>query len=153
MEANELMIGDWMFIKDYPIKALPQKVKSEHFVRSLVEFEPIPLTSEILEKNGRIYNNEDVDGDKINILFDLAENRYPCMTQQCVMAWLRKNNIFIDIDTTITTDKKVYYSASVGTIENGWKTIVECVEIYEVAVEMALKHCLKNYGKHGILQV
>lgn len=46
------MIGDWCFIKNYPIKALPQKVQSEHFVRSLIEFEPIPLTAEILEQNG-----------------------------------------------------------------------------------------------------
>lgn len=52
MKANELMIGDWCFIKNYPIKALPQKVQPEHFVRSLIEFEPIPLTGEILEKNG-----------------------------------------------------------------------------------------------------
>lgn len=52
MKVNELMIGDWVFIKDYPIKALPQKVRPEHFVRSLIEFEPIPLTPEILERNG-----------------------------------------------------------------------------------------------------
>ena len=46
------MIGDWVYIKDYPMKSQPQKVKPEHFVRSLVEFESIPLTKEILEKNG-----------------------------------------------------------------------------------------------------
>ncbi len=37
MKIKDLMMGDWVFIKDYPIKALPQKVKLEHFVRSLVE--------------------------------------------------------------------------------------------------------------------
>ena len=52
MKLTDLMVGDWVFIKDYPIKALPKKVRPEHFVRSLVEFEPIPLTTEILEKNG-----------------------------------------------------------------------------------------------------
>ena len=52
MKANELMIGDWVFIKDYPIRALPQRVRPEHYVRSLVEFEPIPITTEILKKNG-----------------------------------------------------------------------------------------------------
>lgn len=52
MKTNELMVGDWCYIKNYPIKALPQKVQPEHFVRSLIEFEPIPLTGEILEKNG-----------------------------------------------------------------------------------------------------
>lgn len=81
---------------------------------------------------------------------NLAENRYPCLSQQSAMAWLRKNNIFIDIDTIITTDKKVYYSASVGTIENEWKTIADFVETYETAVEMALKHCYKY--ECGILQ-
>lgn len=81
---------------------------------------------------------------------NLAENRYPCLSQQSAMAWLRKNNIFIDIDTIITTDKKVYYSASVGTIENEWKTIADFVETYETAVEMVLKHCYKY--ECGILQ-
>lgn len=52
MKAEELMIGDWAYIKDYPIIARAMQVKKEHFVRSLVEFEPIPLTPEILEKNG-----------------------------------------------------------------------------------------------------
>lgn len=74
---------------------------------------------------------------------NLAENRYPCVTQQSAMAWFRKNNIFIDIDTIITTDKKVYYSASIGTFEDGWDTIVELVESYEEAVDMALKHYYK----------
>ncbi len=81
---------------------------------------------------------------------DLAENRYPCVSQQSAMIWLRKNNIFIDIDTIITTDKKVYFSASVGTIEDGWDTIAELVDTYEVAVDMALKYCCKY--KRGILQ-
>lgn len=80
---------------------------------------------------------------------NLAENRYPCVTQQSAMASLRKKNIFIDIDTIITTDKKVYYSASVGTIEDGWYTIPELVESHEVAVDMALKHCYKH--KCGLL--
>lgn len=57
LQPKDLMIDDWVYIKDYPIKALPQKVKPEHFVRSLVEFEPIPLTKEILEKNGWFWNN------------------------------------------------------------------------------------------------
>lgn len=81
----------------------------------------------------------------------LAENRYPCVTQQSAMAWLRKNYIFIDIDTIYTTDKKVYYSASMRTIEDGWVTIgeLELVESYEAAVNIALKHCYKY--KCGLL--
>ena len=80
MKAKELMIGDWVFIKDYPIKALPQKVKPEHFVRSLVEFEPIPLTPEILEKNGWIkdgyfYKAEDGSYIQLGELFEHASFR------------------------------------------------------------------------------
>ena len=57
LQAKDLMIGDWVYIKDHPIKSQPQKVKPEHLVRSLVEFESIPLTKEILEKNGWIYED------------------------------------------------------------------------------------------------
>lgn len=52
IEVEDLMVGDWVYIKDYPIIARAMQVKKEHFVRSLVEFEPISLTAEILEKNG-----------------------------------------------------------------------------------------------------
>ena len=51
LQPKDLMVGDWVYIKDHPIKSQPQKVKPEHFVRSLVEFEPIPLTPEILSIN------------------------------------------------------------------------------------------------------
>lgn len=76
MKATELHIGDWVFIKDYPIKALPQKVKPEHFVRSLVEFEPIPLEKIHLAKNGfEATNAEDTefvyrDGYEIKVMID-----------------------------------------------------------------------------------
>ena len=49
---NRFNDRDWVYIKEYPSIAQPMQVKKEHFVRSLVEFEPIPLTIEILEKNG-----------------------------------------------------------------------------------------------------
>lgn len=52
MKANELMVGDWVYTKDYPMIKSPQRIRPEHFVRSLVDFEPILLTKEILEKNG-----------------------------------------------------------------------------------------------------
>jgi hypothetical protein len=52
LKVTDLMVGDWCYIKDYPMSAQPMQVKKEHFVRSLVEFEPIPLTPEILKKNG-----------------------------------------------------------------------------------------------------
>ena len=46
------MVGDWVYITDHPMKKEAKQVKPEHFLRSLVIFEPIQLTPEILEKNG-----------------------------------------------------------------------------------------------------
>ena len=51
MKAGDLMIGDWVMIRDYPMKAILKQMSPEYYTRSLVEIEPIPLTSEILEKN------------------------------------------------------------------------------------------------------
>lgn len=64
LKVTDLMVGDWCYIKDYPMSAQPMQVKKEHFVRSLVEFEPIPLTPEILEKNG-FYRSEIPTRDEI----------------------------------------------------------------------------------------
>jgi hypothetical protein len=52
LSIDEIMVGDWVYIIDHPIKKEAKQVKPEHFLRSLVIFEPIPLTKEILEKNG-----------------------------------------------------------------------------------------------------
>lgn len=51
MKASELMIGDWVYIKEHPMKQEAKKVTGNHFVRSLCEFEPISLTAEILKAN------------------------------------------------------------------------------------------------------
>ena len=49
MKANELMIGDWVLDtrKETPLRVNPFMAKLE-----VPEWQPIPLTSEILEKNG-----------------------------------------------------------------------------------------------------
>lgn len=52
LSINELMVDDWVYITDYPMRKEAKQVAPEHFVRSLVEFEPILLTTEILLKNG-----------------------------------------------------------------------------------------------------
>lgn len=59
MKPTDLMIGDWVIIKDYPMKAMPKQMSPEYYTRSLVEIEPIPLTPEILEKNGFPYDNKE----------------------------------------------------------------------------------------------
>lgn len=58
MKAEDLMIGDWVYITDYPMRKETKQVKPEHFLRSLVTFEPILLTPEILEKNDILYEKQ-----------------------------------------------------------------------------------------------
>lgn len=82
MKANELMIGDWVRINNVPmqiqsIDSIDDEIYAGDELYCLVEdrvhsedkIEPIPLTAEILEKNGFIrqqfnhfrYENEDND--------------------------------------------------------------------------------------------
>ncbi len=49
MKVNELMIGDWVLIKGKPIRLSIQDLV---FIHQGLECEHIPLTAEILEKNG-----------------------------------------------------------------------------------------------------
>lgn len=52
IEKTDLMIGDWVMIKDYPMITQARQMTPDHFVRSLCEFEGIPITKEFLIKNG-----------------------------------------------------------------------------------------------------
>lgn len=52
LNKEDLMIGDWVMIKDYPMVSEPKRMTENHFVRSLCEFEAIPLTNEFWLKNG-----------------------------------------------------------------------------------------------------
>ena len=57
MKIDELMIGDWLLYKSDSLEnAFPIQVTREMFNKELVvwkdRFEPIPLTPEVLEKNG-----------------------------------------------------------------------------------------------------
>ena len=53
MEAKELMIGDWVLIGNNHIR-----VTSLQEGKDYVEAQPIPLTAEILEKNGFDCNHD-----------------------------------------------------------------------------------------------
>ena len=65
MEANELMVGDWVYRPACydQVKEIRQNgIIGLDSLRGLIgfsELKPIPLTPEILEKNGWVYNNED----------------------------------------------------------------------------------------------
>ena len=74
MKANELMIGDWVnsYLDGHPIQ-----LDNERFYTIIKGYndgiEPIPLTSEILEKNGGVkdseyYNNGYIVGNSIGLL-------------------------------------------------------------------------------------
>ena len=51
INKEDLMIGDWVMIKDYPMDFQPEKMTANHFVRSLCEFEAIPITKKFLLNN------------------------------------------------------------------------------------------------------
>lgn len=62
MEAKDLMIGDWVYSR----QGVPSRVTSitcdgiietEDGVSNIEIAEPIPITPEILEKNGFVYND------------------------------------------------------------------------------------------------
>ena len=68
MEAEDLMIGDWVYNHRYwecPIVEIHKNsaiVIARHYGEEeflLSELRPIPLTTEILEKNGFVYDSED----------------------------------------------------------------------------------------------
>ena len=77
MRANELMIGDWVWYNNQPHQIRQLGIFGENrdgddypavcvgepngigLILERNEIEPIPLTPEILEKNGWVYNNED----------------------------------------------------------------------------------------------
>ncbi|MBP5455331.1 MAG: hypothetical protein J6Y37_02425 [Paludibacteraceae bacterium] len=52
LNVNDLMVGDWVMCKDYPMREKVTRICPGHFVRSLCTFEPIPLTQDILIKSG-----------------------------------------------------------------------------------------------------
>lgn len=58
MNVNELMVGDWIYYSNNP-----QRIKGAVDFTLVKDFEPIPLTSEILKKNGFEFK-EDVEGFK-----------------------------------------------------------------------------------------
>ena len=79
MKANEIQIGDWLYYKGQ-FNAFPFKVESitkkkvgyhaepnehrMHYLR-LGECKPIPLTPEILEKNGFVVESRDCHGEPL----------------------------------------------------------------------------------------
>ena len=55
LNKEDLMIGDWVMIKDYPMVSESKRMTENHFVRSLCEFEAIPINNDFLLKNGFVF--------------------------------------------------------------------------------------------------
>ena len=76
LNKEDLMIGDWVMIKDYPMISEPLRMTENHFVRSLCEFEAIPITNDFLLKNGF----EFLPAKDVFFLF--------LRTEQCLLAYM-----------------------------------------------------------------
>ena len=78
----------------------------------------------------------------------LSENRYPCITLQMAMKWLREiHNIHIDIDPEWTSKggfSVIGYCFNIHSIVNPWYEDFVIYSTYEQAVEAANKYCLEN---------
>jgi hypothetical protein len=122
MEANELMIGDWVYlIKDYgkPVKDV-LKISALDLYRiedGMLEVEPIPLTPEILEKNGFTEIKGAYPTFKIDIYGYLIKVTFPKENKET-----NNGNPFLVIDS-----RPSYYSS-------------ECLYVHE------LQHVLKLLG-------
>ena len=74
MKATELMIGDWVLMRGTPVQVRAIGFNTIRYSDMLItepldNIEPIPLTPEILEKNGfepvgfhRVWSNEEIKG-------------------------------------------------------------------------------------------
>ena len=82
MKATELMIGDWVY-NSYHKKNIKWSY-SEMFCPNGIpvigrDLEPIPLTPEILEKNGWWYNVEDMwFHDEVDFCIEKFNRRFQC---------------------------------------------------------------------------
>jgi hypothetical protein len=84
IDIEELMVGDWVMIHEYPMIKEPRKVVKEHFVRSLCEFEAIPLTNEFWLNNGF----EFLPTEKTE-----SKGVFYLKTQRCFLAYTNTNNV------------------------------------------------------------
>ena len=70
MKAEELMIGDWVLYESKPnmISEISEEIVGEatvcfvgnRYMANIDEVEPIPLTTEILEKNGFVLRDDEI---------------------------------------------------------------------------------------------
>lgn len=83
LNKEDLMIGDWVMIKDYPMDFQPEKMTANHFVRSLCEFEAIPITEKFLLENG--FSFFDKEPTRYEGIFEMK-------TEHCLLLYSNKHN-------------------------------------------------------------
>ena len=111
LNKEDLMIGDWVMIKDYPMDFQPEKMTANHFVRSLCEFEGIPITKNFLLENGfTFFDMEPIYGYGI---FELK-------TEHCLLRYSNKHN---DIQI---------YKAHMGGIDPKSANCIQINDRYEI---------------------
>lgn len=93
MRVEEFMVGDWAVITDWPIAAKVGRIEAGHFVRSHCSFEPIPLTKEILAKNGFVVTDYhpliDKDCDGLATQFTVKSRGGLLYVQYCFIKEIR----------------------------------------------------------------
>ena len=115
MKANELMVGDWVQLYGVPTRwELEDYAKwhKEMEREDITTFEPIPLTSEILEKNGFEKCNEDTDG--------------------AIQYEFGSENLGIDI--------WVLGSMTESCLLGAWNKWPDCTELYDMITEMPIHY-------------
>lgn len=111
LNIEDLMIGDWVMIKDYPMDFQPGKMTANHFVRRLCEFEAIPLDKDFLLNNGfTFFDMEPIYGYGI---FELK-------TEHCLLRYSNKHN---DIQI---------YKAHMGGIDPKSDNCIQINDRYEI---------------------
>lgn len=111
LNKEDLMIGDWVMIKDCPMDFQPEKMTANHFVRSLCEFEAIPITKKFLLNNG--FTVFDMDPTGYESIFDLK-------TEHCLLLYSNKHK-----------DIKIY-KAHMGGIDPKSGNCIQINDRYEI---------------------
>ena len=89
-----------------------------------------------------------IKGERVSYL--IPEEQYLCPTHQMTMAWLREKGIYITIIYgDYPVDKKVFWTPQIDSLE-GFDlpdSFYKEYDLYEDAVEAAIKYCLENLIK------
>lgn len=126
LNKEDLMIGDWVMIKDYPMISEPKRMTENHFVRSLCEFEAIPITKEFLLKNGFEFFPMDKN------IFGI----YTLKTEHCLLKYSNKHG-----------DITIFKARTGGVVDDSGNCISGCYGIshgrFDIDYVHELQHILR----------